>query len=140
VGEGRALSVSGDRPAQGATLNIVHAILPAPVANADSYTFNHAFTTLTVSASSGVLSNDVHSGNGSYTSATLVAVTASSVTTTQGGSVDIATDGSFTYTPPTSWTSDDTFTYDVTYYISSPDTSAANIQAPTSTGTVTIVV
>jgi hypothetical protein len=140
VGEGKALSVSGDRPAQGATLRIVHAILPSPTATDDAYAYNHASTSLTVAASLGVLANDVHTGSGSYTSATLVAVAATNQATTNGGSVSIATDGSFVYGPPSSFTVNDAFTYSVTYSIISPDSSAAALTATSSTATVTITV
>jgi len=140
VGEGKALSVSGDRPAQGATLKIVHAILPSPTAHADTYAYDHALTSLTVASSTGVLANDAHTGSGSYTSATLVAIAVSNQATTNGGTVTIATDGSFVYVPPTSFTVNDSFTYSVTYSITSPDSSAAALTATSSTATVTITV
>jgi uncharacterized repeat protein (TIGR01451 family) len=93
----------------------------SPLARDDSYTTN-ADEQLVVAAAQGVLGND--SG--------IPAPTAAPVTgqaTTKGGTVDIAADGSFTYTPadPTTFTGTDSFTY-----------TATNGNSPDDTATVTI--
>ncbi len=93
----------------------------APVANDDSYS-TLMNTVLTVPAATGVLSND--------TGPSLAATVQTNAPTSQGGTVTLNADGSFTYTPPTGFVSppSDSFTYTVTN------------TAGTANGTVTISV
>src|SRR5262245_53403275 len=92
----------------------------APVAGADSYGVTRNLP-LTVPAP-GVLAND--------TGTPTPTLTAFAGATAQGGSVSLAANGSFVYTPPSGFVSppDDTFTYSIT-----------NV-AGSSTGTVHLVV
>lgn len=80
----------------------------APVAVTDSFSVNED-DTLVVAAADGVLDNDTDAD------ADTLAVAAAYVgtfATTQGGSVTMAADGSFTYTAPAAnWNGSDTFTY-----------------------------
>ncbi len=64
-----------------------------PTAAADTYA-SRGNTVLTVAAASGVLAND------SDADGTIAGATAETVSSTLGGSVTIASDGSFTYLPP----------------------------------------
>ncbi len=93
----------------------------APVANPDSYS-TLMDTVLTVPAATGVLSNDTGPG--------LVVTTQTNAATTQGGTVTVNADGSFTYTPATGFVSPPSDTFDYTI------TNAAG----TATATVTISV
>ena len=77
------------------------AVNDAPVANGDSYTATES-TVLTVAAA-GVLSND--------TDANLDGLTAIKVTDPAHGSVSLAADGSFVYTPAAGYSGPDSFTY-----------------------------
>jgi hypothetical protein len=79
---------------------------PAPIAADDAYSTPQG-QTLTVPAP-GVLANDQGTG--------LTATPQSAAPTAQGGTVTLNADGSFTYTPPTGFSSppDDSFTYTVT--------------------------
>lgn len=77
---------------------------PAPVAVNDAYTTNQD-TTLTVNSVNGVLANDTPNGG---------TVTSFDATSTQNGTVSVNGNGSFTYTPPNSFTGPDTFAYTVT--------------------------
>tara|TARA_B100000678_G_scaffold291251_1_gene307160 strand:- start:809 stop:2044 length:1236 start_codon:yes stop_codon:yes gene_type:complete len=76
----------------------------APVAVNDAYTTNQD-TTLTVNSVNGVLANDTPNGG---------TVTSFDATSTQNGTVNVNGNGSFTYTPPSSYVGPDTFTYTVT--------------------------
>jgi len=79
-------------------------VLSAPVCADDAYTTNQN-TQLTVTAANGVLANDSPNGG---------TVTAFDATSTQGGTVIVNADGSFTYTPPNNFfDATDTFTYTV---------------------------
>ncbi|MBP7074018.1 MAG: tandem-95 repeat protein [Rhabdochlamydiaceae bacterium] len=79
---------------------------PAPIANDDAYT-TVVNTTLNVCAP-GVLGND---------SGTAIFVFAYDTTTTQGGSISMSPNGSFSYVPPTDFSGSgsnvDTFTYTI---------------------------
>ncbi|MEA2693387.1 MAG: hypothetical protein QOJ16_2774 [Acidobacteriota bacterium] len=79
---------------------------PAPIAADDAYSTPQG-QTLTVPAP-GVLANDQGTG--------LAVTPQSAAPTAQGGTVTLNADGSFTYTPPTGFSSppDDSFTYTVT--------------------------
>jgi len=91
----------------------------AATAAADSYAFDSSQTTLTVSAAEGVLAND---GD--------VTLTAAILEQPANGTVVMATDGSFTYTPTnTEFRGTDTFTYE-----------AENSTGDKSIGTVSVVV
>src|SRR3954447_19510884 len=74
----------------------------APVANADSFTtsFN---TALTRTAATGVLANDSDQDGNS--------LTVSSLTNPSHGTLQLFTDGSFTYTPFSNYSGPDSFTY-----------------------------
>lgn len=101
----------------------------APVASADSY--STAAGTVLSTAAPGVLANDTLNGANiaSYgrTGVEQIAI-GSSTPTTQGGTVSMSADGSFTYTPSASFTGNDGFKY----VLRNP--------AGESTGTVTITV
>ncbi len=71
------------------------------VANDDNYT-TPTNTTLTISASQGVMANDTGNKYGAYL-----------VQTTSSGTLTLDVDGSFTYTPNTSFVGSDSFTYQV---------------------------
>lgn len=75
----------------------------APTALADQYTAL-GNTTMNVSALQGVLAND-----SDFTDATVEVVTAPT-----SGTVTLNQDGSFSYTPPTGFTGQDSFTYSLT--------------------------
>jgi hypothetical protein len=81
--------------------------VPLPIATADTYAWI-GNTPLTVPAAIGILSNDPVGS----------AIIASDTATTQGGTVSVAADGGFSYTPPAqtvagAFTGADTFTYSV---------------------------
>ena len=76
----------------------------APIATANSYNAL-GNTTLNVAANLGVLVNDTVNGS---------TITAFDNTTTQGGTVAVAQDGSFVYNPRLGFTGSDTFTYTLT--------------------------
>lgn len=105
----------------------------SPVAAADSYVAEQSVA-LSVGAP-GVLTNDYGTPAPSVGGIVgCVDVTAPfTCTTTGGGTVDLAADGSFTYTPLGLFTGADTFTYTAT-------NSAAGGLAPDDTATVTITV
>ena len=93
----------GTDDSEEATVTItVDAVADSPVAAGDVYSVA-LDTTLTVNASTGVLANDEDVDGDSLT------VTLSD--TTSYGSLSLASDGSFTYTPNTGFHGDDTFTY-----------------------------
>lgn len=85
-----------------ATVNITVLNPDNPVANDDNY--QTVKNTNLIVAAPGLLANDT-TGVGSLT------VTAGTFATVQGGSVTISTDGSFTYTPPTGYSGNDSFDY-----------------------------
>jgi len=98
---------SKDGPASCATTVTVNAVgNQAPVANDDAYTTD-VDTPLSVPAP-GVLGNDTDGDNDPLTVDTYDTVS------TQGGSVSMLTDGSFSYIPPAGFTGTDTFTYTAT--------------------------
>lgn len=92
----------------------------APIALGDSYTVNENGV-LSVSAASGVLANDTDVDGD--------LLTAAIVSNPSNGSVILASDGSFTYTPNADFAGTDSFTY-----------QASDSQAMSSTTTVTITV
>ncbi len=98
-----------------ATVSI--AVEAPPVANDDTYDAVQD-TTLTIAAP-GVLGNDT-----GFPAPTATPI--ASGATAQGGTVTLNADGSFSYTPPTGFTGDDSFTYTATNALGS------------ATGTVTI--
>ena len=81
-------------------------VLGEPPAYPDSYTANED-ETLTVNADSGVLDND--DPDDEYGT-----LTASLVDAATHGTVSLAADGSFTYTPESDFYGTDSFTYEVT--------------------------
>jgi hypothetical protein len=74
-----------------------------PVAADDAYAAL-GNTTLTIDSADGVLQNDIVNGS---------AVTAFDNPTAQGGSVNVAADGSFVYNPPVGLVGTDTFAYTI---------------------------
>jgi uncharacterized repeat protein (TIGR01451 family) len=76
----------------------------SPIAFDDSYSAI-GNVGITVPAASGVLAND-YMGQGSTAT-----ITASDTTSANGGTVSVASDGSFTYEPKAGFTGADTFTY-----------------------------
>ncbi len=92
----------------------------SPLAFADAY--SAAKDTQLVVGTPGVLVNDT-----GLPAPTAVAIAGGA--TTQGGTVTLNTDGSFTYNPPVGFTGTDTFTY-----------TATNSLTPNDTATVTITV
>ncbi len=101
----------------------------SPLAFADSFVAAQN-TPLSVGAP-GVLTNDT-----GLPAPTAVAIVAGA--TTQGGTVTLNTDGSFTYTPPAAFAGTDTFTYTVTNGFTPNDTAPVTITvdaAPTVTNT-----
>jgi VCBS repeat-containing protein len=101
------------------TINATGGTNHTPVATNDSYSTN-ANTALTRSAP-GVLSNDTDADGDS--------LTASQVSGPSHGTLSLASNGSFTYTPTTSYTGTDSFTY-----------RAYDGQAYSNTATVTITI
>ncbi|MEO6196034.1 MAG: cadherin domain-containing protein [Thermoanaerobaculia bacterium] len=132
VTDGGSPSLSGS-----ATITIgVNDVNEPPVAGADSY--NALGNTqlrvagapgtglLGTTAATGVLANDSDPDNNpAFKNLTLVAATGTSA---NGGDYSLASDGSFSYTPPAGFTGNDTFTYT----LSDGDNTA--------TGTVTVTV
>ncbi|MCA9217941.1 MAG: tandem-95 repeat protein, partial [Planctomycetales bacterium] len=94
----------------------------SPQPQVDSY-FTLPGETLNVSASDGVLANDVDV-DGPEMNAALV-------TTASNGTLDLGTDGSFSYTPNGGFEGDDTFTYQFTDGIlsSSPTTVTLSVSS-----------
>ncbi|HTG35326.1 MAG TPA: cadherin domain-containing protein [Thermoanaerobaculia bacterium] len=115
VTDGGSPNLSGS-----ATVTVgVNDINEAPIAGADSY--NALGNTqlrvagapgtglLATTASTGVLANDSDPDtNPAFKNLTLVAATGTSA---NGGDYSLASDGSFSYTPPAGFTGNDTFTY-----------------------------
>jgi VCBS repeat-containing protein len=77
-----------------------------PVAHADAYTIGQGGT-LNVAAASGLLSNDTDVDNGAGQLTALLGVGPAN------GTLSLAADGSFTYTPSATFTGADSFTYRV---------------------------
>lgn len=105
---------TGGSNANGAQLNIVPdprttfvpgSFRSSPLALPDAYACT-GNVGISVPAASGLLANDFDDNPAGLT-ATIVANAA----TTQGGSITIAADGSFSYTPPAGFTGNDTYTY-----------------------------
>lgn len=108
-------------PSNNALISItVRATNAPPIANDDSYTTNKN-TVLTVQAGQGVFRND--SDDVSFT------LQSYDATGTNGGTIAMNGNGSFTYTPPSGFAGIDTFTYTI-----------VDDQSQTSTATVTVTV
>lgn len=86
------------------TINILAENQP-PIANTDNYQAVKD-EVLTVAAAQGVLANDSDDYGGLF-------IADYDSATAQGGSVNMASNGSFTYTPPASYTGSDSFNYTV---------------------------
>src|SRR6478609_460893 len=121
TGAADATGVQLLNPTPGNTTDVAGSITISPLAFPDAYTAGQDIE-LDVAAAQGVLVNDK-----GLPTPTAVAVTAAP--TTQGGTVDISTDGSFKYHPPSGFFGTDTFTYTVT-----------NANTPDDSSTVTITV
>jgi uncharacterized repeat protein (TIGR01451 family) len=94
-----------------------------PLALDDSYN-SLGNVGITVASGAGVLANDSDPDGGSVTAIAIVGGSSSN-----GGDVDLATDGSFTYNPPAGFNGNDTFNYTI-----------QDTDANTDTATVTLVV
>ena len=90
-----------------------------PIAVDDAYTaiLN---TMLTVATGAGVLVNDFDNA--------ALNVTSFSAISAQGGTVSVSANGAFTYTPPTGFTGNDTFTYTITDSDSQTDTATVRVR------------
>lgn len=77
----------------------------SPLALPDAYTCT-GNVGISVAAASGLLANDFDDSP-----AGLTATAVTNAATTQGGSITIAANGSFTYTPPAGFTGSDTYAY-----------------------------
>ncbi len=125
-------------------VNTVVTASPAPQATPDFYNTN-TNTALTISATSGILANDVGSPltivspltNGTQqtslpsnyvTSAPYTFTSPVTTTTTQGGTVTLNPDGSFNYTPPTNFSGTDSFSYTVSDAIQDYKTDLPELQ------------
>jgi VCBS repeat-containing protein len=97
-------ATNGTQTSDAATVTITVAAASGPTATAHSFSTNQN-TPLTVSASSGVLS-----GASDPQGLSLTAAVAASTT---HGTLSLAADGSFVYTPTTTFTGSDSFTYTV---------------------------
>ncbi len=89
------------------TTFVTNSIKTTPIAVDDSYS-TPMNAMLNVMAASGLLQNDFDDNKPALT------VTTFSSMSSQGGTVSVSTDGSFTYNPPNGFTGNDTFTYTVT--------------------------
>jgi large repetitive protein len=89
----------------GAHTTAAGALEVSPLARDDAYSFPEAgpFTV----ATPGVLTNDLDADGDPMT------VTGFTATTTRGGTVNVASNGGFTYTPPAGLSGADTFTYTI---------------------------
>lgn len=99
-----------------------------PVAVDDSFN-SLGNVTLSVSAADGLLKNDFDPKDANTPTNAGMTVTAGVFSTTDGNSVTVSADGSFTFNPVANYTGTDTFTY-----------TANDSDAMTDTGTVTISV
>ncbi len=108
------VSNTGGQSAQGVTFaetldvnaTLAGPVQASPLAIADVYTASNV-SPLVIAAGSGPLANDFGLPAPTATAAALTS-------TTQGGTVTIATDGAFTYTAPAGFAGIDSFSYDVT--------------------------
>ena len=102
-----------------ATVTItVDAVNDPPVANDDNYAVSED-TTLT--PTTGVLANDTDLDGDAIT------VSSFSASSAEGGSVSVAADGSFTYTPSADFNGTDSFTYTITDSGSLTDSATVTI-------------
>ncbi len=120
TGTADATGVQLTNPTPANTTDVAGSVQVSPLAFPDSYTAGKN-TTLNTSAP-GVLSNDT-----GIPAPSAVAIAGGA--TTQGGTVTLNADGSFSYTPANNFTGTDTFTY-----------TATNVQPPNDTALVTITV
>ena len=108
----------------------VNAVNDAPMAGNDSYTTDED-TTLTVSPSAGVLSNDTDVEGDS--------LSVTPVSRPSNGTLSFAANGSFEYTPDSNYNGADSFTYEVTDGNGGTDTGTVSLNvtpvndAPTAT-------
>lgn len=105
---------TGGAAADGTQLNIVpdprSTFVPgsfrsSPLALPDAYACT-GNVGISVAAASGLLANDFDDNPGGLSCSAV-----SNAATTQGGSITIISDGSFSYTPPAGFTGSDTYTY-----------------------------
>jgi VCBS repeat-containing protein len=98
-------ATNGTQTSDAATVTITVAAAPGPTAIAHSYSINQN-TTLNIDSSSGVLTGASDPQG--------VSLTAAVAASTTHGTLSLASDGSFVYTPTTDFTGSDSFTYTVT--------------------------
>ena len=120
--ERRAISLlTGSKPERITASGVSSIIKSTPVAVDDAYTATMN-TLLTVLVGSGLLTNDFDDNIPG------LSVTAFDPTSTQGGTVSVNPNGSFTYNPPTGFTGNDTFNYTIIDGDAQTDTSTVNIR------------
>ena len=126
-----ATGVSFNETLTGMT-QVANSVTVTPIAFDDGYSLE-GNTPITISAPSGLLANDIDPDASTPLSNTGLTIAAASQGThaTAHGSVNIGSDGSFTYTPNTGFEGTDTFTYTVH--------DAQGLDSDT-TGTVTMTV
>ncbi len=104
------VTFTDDLSQNGGNLTLVPgSVMSAPVARDDAYPNGVGNTGMTANAAAGVLANDYDPDG-----ATPTAIPITNGPTGNGGTVTLATDGSFTYDPPVGFTGTDTFTYTAT--------------------------
>ncbi|HEY8835300.1 MAG TPA: Ig-like domain-containing protein, partial [Chthoniobacterales bacterium] len=132
TGAADATGVQLTNPTPANTTDVAGSVTVSPLAFPDTYTAGKN-TQLTVAIAQGVLANDTGipapTASGISNPACADVTTPFNCTTTQGGTIVLNSDGSFTYNPANNFTGTDTFTYTVT-----------NLNAPDDTATVTITV
>jgi hypothetical protein len=103
------------------TTLVANSFKSTPIAVDDSYS-TPLNTMLNVVAGSGLLQNDFDDNKPA------LSVTAPGTMSTQGGTLLVSSDGSFTYNPPNAFTGNDTFTYTITDSDMQTTTGVVNIR------------
>jgi hypothetical protein len=113
------------------TTLVPSSIVSTPIANNDTYNVI-GNVRIQPNAAQGLLSNDFNPDNGNATG-----ITASGpATSTNGGSVTVNADGSFSYNPPVGFAGTDTFTYTLTV-TATTKTDTATVTLNVGNGTAT---
>ncbi len=115
-----AIAVSFSDPIDGNSTLVAGSLKTTPVAVNDAY---NVVGNVSISVSApGVLGNDSDPDGGA-----VIAIAIVGGSSTNGGDVDLAADGSFTYDPPPGHEGPDTFTYDIQDADSNTDTATVMI-------------